>query len=134
MAVEVSISIPLVSIGLLFVLMKDSSLIKQSILLFWGMLILSSLTHSSWSLLSLIGAAAWMVSFVLAQGKPLSLQRVFILSLSVTVCSTYLLGILITSKVLLYALSSLLLWYFLYRVFGRRRSRQRLVEWLAMGG
>lgn len=133
MALELTVSFPLVSLLLLFLYLRELTLPSRVALLVSVSLILSSFSSIHWSIAYLVFSLGWIVVELLRKEGEQVRGRVILVTLVVSAVIALLADIHVTTKSVVYALLFVSIFTLWTRVFVAKRSRQRLIEWISPG-
>lgn len=133
-AFEWSVSVPLVSVALIFMYLRGHSLVWQVLFLLASSLVISAFVMSHWSTIFLILAGIWVMQTIIQQKVRWFANKTVLFSLLVTLFLSLFVKVQWQTRSFVYSLLLSICAYGLYWLFFQKKNRKRIVDWLSVGG
>jgi hypothetical protein len=133
MAIELSVALPVVSLTILLLFLRDLGLVGKTLALVVSALILSSFTGLAWSVVFVVLAFCWLGSELVRGEKARIRNRVILMSLAATVFFAWAAHMNVTTRSLIYTVIFCIVAVIVARMFVHQRSRNTFIEWIAPG-
>jgi hypothetical protein len=133
LAIEVSVALPVVSLAMLFLFLRDMNRVGQISMLVGTALLASSFTGQSWSLVFAILSVCWLGVEVVRGEAAKVRNRILLMSFAATLSISSFANMHISLRTVLYTLLFGVIAVVCTRTFAHQRSRYRLIEWISPG-
>ena len=133
MAIELSVALPIVSLAILFLLLRDIGLVGKISMLLITAVIMSSFTGLAWSVVFLTLSLCWLGVEIVRGEKSRVRNRILLMSFVATLVISWSANMHISLRTLAYSGLFAILAVLCVHMFAQQRSRHRLIEWISPG-